>query len=367
MTLPTDLPVPGRAPGCEHRRRLGLGRKRAVANIGDRLGLGRKRAVDLSLTAVNSLTRVRDMGDEVMVDTIRRFNRTVTQSIGALTDNYLSRDRPLAESRLLWEIGPEGRDVRTLRSRLDFDSGYLSRLLRALEGAGLVTVATSERDRRIRRAQLTRNGRRERALLDRRSDALARSMLGPLSEHQRARLVAAMAEVEKLLTASMVEIRVVDPDHADAKHCLREYFSELDRRFNGGFDPEGSLPADADDMRPPAGLFLLATLHGEPVGCGALKFHSDQPTELKRMWVSAAVRGLGVGRRLLEELEKQTVDHGSRTIRLETNRALPEAVGMYRSSGYREVDAFNDERYADHWFEKDLRQDAPRSGTDRGA
>jgi DNA-binding MarR family transcriptional regulator/GNAT superfamily N-acetyltransferase len=299
------------------------------------------------------------MGDEVMVSTVRQFNRTVTQSIGALRDGYLARDRPLAESRLLWEIGTDGCDVRTLRLRLDFDSGYLSRLLRALEASGLVTVAPSDRDKRIRRAQLTPSGRRERAVLDRRSDALARSMLGPLSEKQRARLVTAMAEVEDLLTASMVEIRVADPDQADAKYCLREYFTELDRRFNGGFDPEGSLPADADDMRHPVGMFVLATLHGEPVGCGALKFHSGQPTELKRMWVSPAVRGLGVGRRLLEALEQRTVEHGSHVIRLETNKALPEAVAMYRSSGYREVAAFNGERYADHWFEKDLGQEAP--------
>jgi DNA-binding MarR family transcriptional regulator/GNAT superfamily N-acetyltransferase len=298
------------------------------------------------------------MDDDAMVDGIRRFNRTVTQRIGALRDGYLARDRPLAESRLLWEIGTRGCDVRTLRSRLEFDSGYLSRLLRALEASGLVTVAASEGDKRIRRARLTRKGRNERALLDRRSDALARSMLEPLSASQRARLVAAMAEVEKLLTASMVEVRVADPERAGSKYCLHEYFSELDRRFNGGFDPEGSMPADADDMRYPAGIFLLATLHGEPVGCGALKFHGDQPTELKRMWVSPAVRGLGVGRRLLEELEERAVEHGSRAIRLETNKALPEAVTMYRSSGYREVDAFNGEPYADHWFEKDL---APRT------
>ncbi len=301
-------------------------------------------------------------GDELMVGTIRQFNRTVTQSIGALRDGYLARDRPLAESRLLWEIGTDGCDVRTLRTRLEFDSGYLSRLLRALEASGLVTLVASESDRRIRRAQLTRKGRRERALLDHRSDTLARSLLRPLSEDQRARLVAAMAEVERLLTASMVEIRVEDPDQADARYCLREYFSELDRRFDGGFDPRGSLPADADDMRPPVGMFLVATLHGEPVGCGALKFHRDQPTELKRMWVSPAVRRLGVGRRLLEELERWTVEQGSHVVRLETNRALPEAVAMYRSRGYREVDAFNDERYADHWFEKYLGQEAHGRG-----
>ena len=289
-----------------------------------------------------------------MIETVRGFNRIVTQRVGALQNSYLARDRTLAESRVLWEIGERGCEVRTLRSRLDLDSGYLSRLLRSLEASGLVTVGASQGDKRIRRAQLTEAGRRELALLDDRSDELARSMMTPLSADQRDRLVTAMTQVQKLLTASMVEIEVQDPDHAHARFCMSQYFSELDSRFESGFDPDGSLPADPDEMRPPAGLFLVATLHGEPVGCGALKFHGDGPVELKRMWVSPTVRGLGVGRRLLAELERRTVEHGSRVIHLETNAALPEAVTMYRSSGYREVDAFNGEPYADHWFEKDL-------------
>jgi DNA-binding MarR family transcriptional regulator/GNAT superfamily N-acetyltransferase len=297
------------------------------------------------------------VADRAMVETVRAFNRTVTQRVGALQDDYLARDRPLAESRVLWEIGERGSEVRTLRSRLDLDSGYLSRLLRSLEASGLATVVASQADKRIRRVLLTEAGRRERALLDDRSDELARSMLSPLSEGQRDHLVAAMVQVQKLLTASMVEVEAVDPDHAHARVCMREYFSELDRRFPAGFDPESSMPADADDMRPPAGLFLVATLHAEPVGCGALKFHGDGPTELKRMWVSPAVRGLGVGRRLLEALERRTAEHGGRVVRLETNKALPEAVAMYRSGGYREVGAFNGEPYADHWFEKVLGDD----------
>lgn len=302
-----------------------------------------------------------------MVETVRAFNRIVTQRVGALQDGYLARDRPLAESRVLWEIGERGCEVRTLRSRLDLDSGYLSRLLRSLEASGLVTVVASQDDKRIRRALLTDAGQRERALLDDRSDDLARSMLAPLSDGQRDRLVAAMAEVQRLLTATMVEIEAVDPSHAHARFCMREYFSELDHRFTSGFDPRSSMPAGADDTRPPAGLFLVATLHGDPVGCGALKFHGDGPTELKRMWVSPAVRGLGVGRRLLEHLERRTAEHGGRVIRLETNKALPEAVAMYRSGGYREVDAFNDEPYADHWFEKVLGEARPPTQEPTGA
>ncbi|MGZ4533392.1 MAG: bifunctional helix-turn-helix transcriptional regulator/GNAT family N-acetyltransferase [Mycobacteriaceae bacterium] len=291
-----------------------------------------------------------------MIDTVRGFNRIVTQSVGALQVSYLARDRPLAESRVLWEVGEGDCEIRTLRRRLDLDSGYLSRLLRSLEASGLIKVVAGQGDKRVRRAQLTQAGRRERALLDRRSDALAQSMVAPLRADQRDRLVTAMAQVHKLLTAAMVKLEARDPEHASARFCMTEYFSELDRRFENGFDPDDSMPADADEMRPPAGMFLVATLHGEAVGCGALKFHDDGPVELKRMWVSPTVRGLGVGRRLLEHLERGAVEHGSRVIRLETNAALSEAVAMYRSSGYREVDAFNGEPYADHWFEKELGQ-----------
>jgi len=107
-------------------------------------------------------------------------------------------------------------------------------------------------------------------------------------------------------------------------------------------------------MSPPAGLFLLATLHGEPAGCGALKFRPGARAEIKRMWVAPEARGLGLGRRLLTELEARAAARGVRTLRLETNRALTEAISLYRSAGYREVAAFNDEPYADHWFEKML-------------
>jgi DNA-binding MarR family transcriptional regulator len=92
---------------------------------------------------------------EAMVDQVRRFNRTVTERVGALNDHFLGLERPLGEARLLWEIGLDGCEVRRLRSRLGLDSGYLSRLLRALEAAGLIDVAVSESDRRTRVARLT--------------------------------------------------------------------------------------------------------------------------------------------------------------------------------------------------------------------
>src|SRR5580692_11869645 len=106
---------------------------------------------------------------DVMVDQVRRFNRVVTGRVGALNERFLGRGRPLGEARLLWEIGPDGCEIRLLRLRLNLDSGYLSRLLRSLEAAGLVQVVPSAADRRVRLARLTRPGLRERSTLDERS------------------------------------------------------------------------------------------------------------------------------------------------------------------------------------------------------
>jgi len=291
---------------------------------------------------------------EAAIAQVRSFNRLVVQSVGALDDRYLARDRPLGESRVLWEIGPDGRDLRELRSRLGLDSGYLSRLLRSLERAQLVTVRASSDDQRVRTAELTRAGRVELELLDRHSDDLARSLLAPLTDSGRTRLVAAMAEVERLLTAALVEISATDPAHADARACLDAYVADLARLFDDGFDPCRSISAGANELRPPAGLFLVARLRGDAIGCGALRFHGAEPAEVKRMWVADSVRGLGLGRRLLTELERHAAANGVRTLRLETNRNLTAAISLYRSTGYAEVDPFNDEPYAHHWFEKQL-------------
>jgi DNA-binding MarR family transcriptional regulator/GNAT superfamily N-acetyltransferase len=285
---------------------------------------------------------------------VRRFNRVVTQRVGALQEAYLARGRSLGQDRVLWEIGLDGCDVRSLRARLELDSGYLSRLLRSLESGGLVEVERSGEDGRVRIARLTAKGVAEREVLDRRSDELAASILEPLSERQQERLVAAMDEVSRLLTASMVRVGVVDPRRPEAQYCVQSYFTELGRRFDAGFDHTRSISADNAELTLPAGLLLMATLHTEPVGCGGLKLHGDEPAEIKRMWVSPEARGLGLGRRLLTELEREAIAHGAPAVRLETNRNLTEAIALYRGAGYREAPAFNTEPYAHHWFEKSL-------------
>ena len=286
---------------------------------------------------------------------VRRFHRTITQRAGALNDQFLSQDRPLAMSRLLWEIGAEGCEVVMLRSRLGIDSGQMSRMLRALENDGLVTVTPSAADARIRVARLTAEGRTERAVLDERSDDLAASILDPLDDSQRAELVRAMRTVERLVATSLIEVREADPESPDARRCVRAYVAELNRRApQRGFDPTRGATAHPHEVRPPNGAFVLAYLNGEAIGCGAIKHQPDKVTDIKRMWVAESARGLGLGRRLLGHLERLAREHGSSEAHLETSDVLPEAIALYRSSGYVEVPAFNDEPFADHWFSKPL-------------
>lgn len=290
--------------------------------------------------------------DASQIQQVRRFNRLVTRRIGVLTDDYLGRGRPLAESRLLFEVGRTGADVRDLRARLSLDSGYLSRLLRALEGQGLLATQPAPHDARVRRVTLTSRGRREVEALDRRSQTLATSLLAPLGEAQRGRLIAAMAEVERLLRASAAEIMPADPASPEARACIGAYLAELDARFEGGFDASRSVSAEPDELMPPAGAFLLAWLDGEAVGCGGLKTTGAGVGEIKRMWVAPSTRGLGIAQRLLDALEARASAMGLEVLQLDTNGSLTEARALYLRNGYSEVERYNDNPYADHWFEK---------------
>ncbi len=173
---------------------------------------------------------------------------------------------------------------------------------------------------------------------------------------QRDRLVTAMADVKRIILASEVRVEIIDPRDIDARYCLRSYFEELGRRFDTGFDPAQSISASDEEMTLPNGLLLVANLLGLAVGCGALKLHIDtQIAEVKRMWVASDVRGLGLGRRLLERLSAEAASRGMGILRLETNRSLSEAKHLYERAGFVEVQPFNHEPYAHHWFEKDLR------------
>jgi len=285
------------------------------------------------------------------IETIRQFNRTVTRTIGIFGGNYLGRPRPLAASRLLFEIGESGADVRTLRERLGLDSGYLSRLLRTLERESLIRLGASEGDRRVRRAVLTDEGRKELQILNRLSNDDAQALLDSMLRTKRPQLIEAMQTVERLLVSRAIVIELADVNDIRAQSALRSYFTELAERFESGFDP--GEHASGSRFVPPKGLFVMATLYRSPVGCGALQFHENY-AEIKRMWVDPKYRGTGTGSRILERLESEARRSGQFIVRLDTNASLQEAQALYARTGYREIARYNDNPYAQRWYEKRL-------------
>ena len=300
------------------------------------------------------------------VDVVRRFNRSYTQRIGALEDSFLGLGMPLGPARLLFEIGPSPASdpaaargpvtVQVLRERLGLDSGYLSRLLRRLEEDGLIRVAADPGDRRRRLVALTAAGAERWEELERRSDAQARRLTDPLTARQRDRLARALAEADLLVRAATVRFQPAHPAAPAARDAVRRYFAEIGRRF--GFDPAGEADKDSKLLAPPSGLFVLALSDGEPAACGGLQTlipgtaGAPGTGELKRMWVRDDWRGAGLGSRLLRYLEEQARASGHRTLRLDTNAALTEAIAMYRRSGYQPIDRYNDNPWATHFFEK---------------
>jgi GNAT superfamily N-acetyltransferase len=152
----------------------------------------------------------------------------------------------------------------------------------------------------------------------------------------------------------------ISPEAADSPHAtalLDRYYCELAGRFPGGpdrFEP-ARIAAATTEFAPPNGVFLVARLDGKPMGCGALRALDAERAEIKRMWVDPATRRLGIGRSLLSALELAAAELGCHTVRLDTAAFLIEALPLYRSAGYRDIPAYNDNPYAAHWLEKRLR------------
>ena len=283
---------------------------------------------------------------------VRRFNRAVTSEVGALDISFLGRGRPLGAARVLNAIGQGRSDVAEIRCYLGLDSGLMSRLLRSLEEEGLIETTAHGDDARRRVARLTRAGRREFRAYEALSNAQAEAFL---ARHARPdALLAAMDMIGSALGVLRIDVQQMDPQSAEARYCLGEYYGELARRFAQGFDVARSRDPDAADMRAPRGAFLVAISDGLPIGCVGLKGTGGELAEIKRLWVAPSARGLRLGRRLMDAAESSARELGITLLRLDTNSALPEAGQLYRTSGWREIARFNDDPYPDLFFEKRL-------------
>lgn len=282
----------------------------------------------------------------------RRFSRAVTREVGALDESFLGRGRPLGAARVLNAIGQGHVDVAALRAYLDLDSGLMSRLLRGLEGEGLVETRTHAKDGRRRAAHLTEAGEREFEAYERLSNERAKAFLK--DQKNADALLEAMDLVATAMGRHAITIEQADPRSDQARHCLRQYYAELARRFEEGFDVSLSRDPDAADMGPPRGAFLIARSDGLPVGCVGLKGRGDPVGEIKRLWVAPHARGHGLGKRLMHAAEDAARALSMTRLRLDTNRALPEAHALYTGDGWTEIERFNDDPYPDFFFEKRL-------------
>jgi DNA-binding MarR family transcriptional regulator/GNAT superfamily N-acetyltransferase len=288
----------------------------------------------------------------IQAEEFRGFNRFYTVAIGVLTDRYLGQARPLREARLLFEIGERGAAIRDLRTLLDLDAGYLSRLLQSLRRQGLVQVRSRPGDRRTRIAELTAQGLAELAEMNEQTTAIAAGLLAPLSSQQRAELIAAMGTVRRRLRLAAISIDIADPSSPAARQCLAEYADEIDQRFPAGFDRSTLVPAA--EATGASGVFMIARERMRSVGCGVVRTAAPGVAEIHYVWVHADARRLGLGRRMLTELEQQAASLGLLVVRLATHAVLTEAISMYRAAGYREIPLYDDSPYAHHCFEKEL-------------
>ena len=153
---------------------------------------------------------------------------------------------------------------------------------------------------------------------------------------------------------SEIIIRPDDPESADAVWCLEQYYALLSEAMGTPFEVSKSLDPDRNALRPPLGGFWVARLDGAAVGCCGLKGDGSETGEIKRLWVAESTRGQGLARRLMAEAEDTARTLGMTRLQLDTNRTLTAAIAMYHRLGWTEIPAFNEEPYADHWFEKQL-------------
>ena len=279
------------------------------------------------------------------VDAVRRFNRFYTRRIGALQPQFLGGPYSLPEARVLYELGQRGECTASeLRTELDLDPGYLSRLLQGLKRHGLVCGERSKADARQTRLSLTGKGRKAYLQLDSRSRDEVGGMLAKLAAAEQARLVAALQTVESVLEQNPeaekdIALRAHRPGdigwvvHRHGALYAEEYgwderfealVAQIAADFVKGFDAEGER-------------CWIAELEGEPVGSVFVVKESKTVAKLRLLLVEPKARGRGLGRRLVEECIAFARAKGYRKLVLWTQSNLAAARRIYETTGFTRV------------------------------
>jgi DNA-binding MarR family transcriptional regulator/GNAT superfamily N-acetyltransferase len=279
---------------------------------------------------------------------VRQFNRFYTRQIGLLRDGLLGTSFSLPEGRVLYEIAQ--RSITTaaeLANELEIDPGYLSRLLRGFMASGAVARERSNVDRRRGILTLTDHGRDTVAVLDRRSQDEIGTLLDRLDEDEQRRLLAAMATIEMLLaptgapaTSRPIVLRAHRAD--DLGWMLARHAAVYAKEYGWGSQFKLLVAGIiADFLRghdPEREGCWIAERDGEPAGSVMLVDAGDDVAKLRLLLVEPRARGLGIGRRLVEECVRFAREAGYRKITLWTQSVLTEARTIYERAGFVRVE-----------------------------
>ena len=285
------------------------------------------------------------MAIEEQVAQVRSFNRFYTNVAGLLREGLLGTDLTLSEARLVFDLAQRERtDVSALRETLALDAGYLSRLIKRLEGRGLLTRTRSEADARRQVLSLTARGRRGFRTLDERSAREVRGLLEPLAPADRQRLVGAMETIRSVLEpgdpARLVVLRAPRP--GDYGWIVQFHGATYAEQF--GWDVRfEALIAEivsgfARDHDPAREACWIAELGGEPVGSIFCMRKSERVAQLRLLCVDPRARGLGIGARLIDECLGFARRAGYHRVTLWTNDVLTSARRIYDAAGFTLVD-----------------------------
>jgi len=275
---------------------------------------------------------------------IRRFNRFYTRQIGVLRKGYLDSPYSLGEMRVLYEIfrgdGPTASDI---ARALDLDAGYISRVLRHFEKQGLISRETSAKDARQSHLTLTARGRKTFAPLEKKSQDQVAVMLAHLNEAEQARVIAAMSEIERLLghagqADNELAYTLRNPKPGDFGWVVTRHAELYLEEYGWGEPFEGlcaQIVADFANKNDPAReRCWIAERHGEPVGSIFLVRDSDEVARIRLLLVDPKGRGLGIGKRLVDECVGFARAAGYKQITLWTHSVLTAARHIYERAGF---------------------------------
>jgi DNA-binding MarR family transcriptional regulator/ribosomal protein S18 acetylase RimI-like enzyme len=291
------------------------------------------------------------------VDAVRRYNRLYTRKIGVLDEGFLKSPFSLTETRVLYELARRGETTATLvGEELGLNPGYLSRILRRFQEKRLVERKRSEKDGRQSLLTLTHRGRAAFARLEEESKRQVGAMLDPLSDADRRALVGAMEGIQRLLGSgahSGAPYLLRPPEPGDLGWVVQRHGALYAREY--GYDETfEALVAETvakfvQNFAPGKERAWIAEREGENVGSVFLVRDTDETAKLRLLLVEPKARGLGIGKRLVDECLRFARTRGYKKIKLWTQDELHAARGIYEDAGFRVV-----EREPHRSFGKDL-------------